>query len=174
MKAFFLLLLLPLPLRADVITLHNGAKMTGVVRETTPETTELQVDHAGSVYFDSATIASVRLDAPQKNKELEMEWKIRGEDAKKKEAEEERFKQMQNEKGLRFYRGEWLPIKDVIKMEQADRDDAYRNQQVNRQERRKGPTYIEAPNSFSLGPAATPTSTFDKKRVKTIRIIHSR
>lgn len=116
----------------------------------------------------------MELDSAQKNKELEAAWTVRENETKKKEAEVERFRQAQNEKGLRLYKGEWLPIQDVFKMEQADRNDAFYIEQANRRLRGQGHPYIEKSNSFDIGPAATPTSNFDKKKFKTIRVIHSR
>ena len=71
MPISLLILLFSVPLKADVLTLRNGTKMTGIVRETTDETTELQVDAVGSVFLDKTTLASVQLDTPKKNKEIE-------------------------------------------------------------------------------------------------------
>ena len=172
MPISLLILLFSVPLKADVLTLRNGTKMTGIVRETTDETTELQVDAVGSVFLDKTTLASVQLDTPKKNKEIEEAWKAQAlDESKKAQALEEKHRleertanslQQASETEMVYHDGAWMPKEEWERRQGTVARQVQTNRSRTRRQRKTAPRavspepelgaapVIEAPKSYRI------------------------
>ena len=105
-----LLALAAAPAAADVVLLHNGVRLEGLVREGDSELT-VQVSADGWVVLDPDRVLGIERGGPRDNERLRAAWR-EGErlvrEQEKRDLEERLFVQRQREKGLTLHEGEWL------------------------------------------------------------------
>lgn len=93
--------------RADVVTLRNGVKMTGVLTEDESGLT-LRVSDDGYVGLDSATVVGVMRASRVENEALVASWKATAERETREDRDRAKYDDEQRAKGYVWYQGEWM------------------------------------------------------------------
>lgn len=135
--------------RADVVTLRNGVKMTGILSEGEDGLT-LRVSDQGYVMLDSATVVGIQRADKAVNAKLLAGWKTAAEADSRAEEVRTKYDEEQRAKGYVQYQGEWMTPSQFDRRLAIDRLEVDRL----REERTAGPTVFYSYHYYYAVPSA--------------------